>query len=951
MRFNFAHSLLWSWLFYMLCYSIETSANSVSQTNNSSHENTNNEIVFVVGNDSFPYQYMDSQGKADGLMIDIWKLWAKKNNHSITFLAKPWTETLDAIKNEEADVHSGITKLPYREAFMEFGEPIFNIGMSVFIHKDVVGVKTLADLGPYNVGIVNGSAHHARFQKQFPHLSLKVYQSRDEMYQDAVIGNIKVLTGMERIATRHPLFVQLSKAFPLYKKLEYDQLPLTFAVKKGNSQLRKKIVEGLKNITPIEMIAIERKWLGVESEKDTLVLALAQGNKPYMDVSEEGAAIGLLVDIWKLWSEKTKRDVLFLPESMSGALKSVESGKADIHIGYPESEKVTTRIPRAHHVYTVLSRFFYPKKIGEITALNQLNGKTIGMYSTAPYKLDFIEQYPHIKVRYFTSSDAMISAAVTGEISGYIAATQAAIVKLRDLSLLDQFNYLDSEEFEANIYALVNPEKQALISQIKEGFRLIDNRELVEIEQRWLRENTGQYFTNNRKRIDLTIAETNWIKEKKSITVGVVEDWPPIEFVDNGIVKGVTADIFAIIEKQTGLKVNYKIFANWESVLQALTDKSIDMVGSIANTPERESFANFSIDYWPTPWSIITLMESAKTNGVGDFSGKKLAFIKDYQVVDKVREKYPNVSITVVEDLEAGIKELKKGNVDGVVDTLISTARYIQDTRTPDLKLHLVEDLPSESGHIGIRNDWPLALTIINKALSTITKDTKKTIFNKWFEIKIEQGLSQKEVKEIAYKVAAVVVVFVVVVLLWTRSLQREIKRRRIAEEKMKHMATHDSLTGLPNRNLLKDRLSTSLKQHARREETLAVLFVDLDGFKQVNDSQGHDAGDELLIQIAKRLARCVRKSDTIARFGGDEFILLLNNLNHVNEAQLVADKILNSIAKRFNLSNASVKVGASIGIAVYPINGLTSSDLIKKADDAMYQVKVQGKNNFAFAD
>ena len=129
----------------------------------------------------------------------------------------------------------------------------------------------------------------------------------------------------------------------------------------------------------------------------------------------------------------------------------------------------------------------------------------------------------------------------------------------------------------------------------------------------------------------------------------------------------------------------------------------------------------------------------------------------------------------------------------------------------------------------------------------------------------------------------------------------------------------------------------------------MAVLFIDLDGFKAVNDNYGHDVGDELLVQLAQRLLSCVRKSDTVARFGGDEFVLLLTGLHHKNEAAFIADKIIHQAQMPFTLSADTVHIGCSIGIAVYPDDGLSEPELLKVADTLMYQVKSQGKNHYSF--
>lgn len=166
----------------------------------------------------------------------------------------------------------------------------------------------------------------------------------------------------------------------------------------------------------------------------------------------------------------------------------------------------------------------------------------------------------------------------------------------------------------------------------------------------------------------------------------------------------------------------------------------------------------------------------------------------------------------------------------------------------------------------------------------------------------------------------------------------------------MRFMATHDDLTRLPNRTLIKERIEQALLQHARHNEILALLFIDLDGFKEVNDRFGHDAGDELLVKLADILKDTVRKSDTVARFGGDEFVILLTGLLSRDDAAIVAQKILYQFSQPVTLSVGPVQVGASIGIAIYPEDGTDSAKLLKVADSLMYRIKQQGKNQYCFS-
>jgi diguanylate cyclase (GGDEF)-like protein/PAS domain S-box-containing protein len=177
----------------------------------------------------------------------------------------------------------------------------------------------------------------------------------------------------------------------------------------------------------------------------------------------------------------------------------------------------------------------------------------------------------------------------------------------------------------------------------------------------------------------------------------------------------------------------------------------------------------------------------------------------------------------------------------------------------------------------------------------------------------------------------------------------RDVSAARAASAKVAHLAQHDFLTGLPNRMLLNDRLSQAIALARRHSKQSAVLFLDLDGFKHINDSLGHSIGDRLLQSIAKRLVDCARASDTVSRQGGDEFVVLLHEMQHSEDAAIAARRVLQAISEPHSIDQHDLHITASIGVSVYPDDGLDAETLIKNADTAMYQAKENGRQNYQF--
>ena len=179
--------------------------------------------------------------------------------------------------------------------------------------------------------------------------------------------------------------------------------------------------------------------------------------------------------------------------------------------------------------------------------------------------------------------------------------------------------------------------------------------------------------------------------------------------------------------------------------------------------------------------------------------------------------------------------------------------------------------------------------------------------------------------------------------------LQDEVLEHEKTQEQIKYIAYHDTLTGLPNRNLLNELLVHSITLAERNNKCMAVLFLDIDGFKMINDSKGHGMGDQILQEVAERLLKTLRKSDVIARHGGDEFIVIIEELDNCSGVELIANKIINCFQEPFHLENQDYFLTTSVGVAVYPADGQTPDMLIKNADIAMYKAKENGKNQYLF--
>ena len=301
---------------------------------------------------------------------------------------------------------------------------------------------------------------------------------------------------------------------------------------------------------------------------------------------------------------------------------------------------------------------------------------------------------------------------------------------------------------------------------------------------------------------------------------------------------------------------------------------------------------------------------------------------EQYQLREKAKEIWQQMQ-DLLDDMQTMVGVLKP---DGTLDFINNTPLKIAGLEADDVLGKRLWESP------WIKHDPKLQATIKNDITNastgeTILRDIQVFTLNGllWVELNIHPVLNDQGV----------------VVQLVTEG--RDISQRKAAEEKVLHQAHFDALTGLPNRFLTLDRLSQLLSEAQRNNELVAILFLDLDDFKKINDTLGHDTGDKLLIEAAERLNNEVRSGDTVGRLGGDEFIVLLGGLANASDARPIAENLLNRFRDAFRIDGRELILTTSLGIAVFPEDGDNVSELLRNADSAMYHSKALGRNTYSY--
>ncbi|SEL63980.1 diguanylate cyclase (GGDEF) domain-containing protein [Colwellia chukchiensis] len=912
-------------------------------------QETRKSYKIAINKTSYPFHFLDQNNHADGMMVELWQLWAQKQNVDVEFVALNWQQTIAQVRSGQLDIHAGLSKNATRATFFDFSDELVTQNQHLFLHRSIAHIRKISQLSAYTIGVVTDSSHDISLTQNYPELTLRRFANRHALYQAALQKEVLIIAGGEKLSKHFVDYQVLNDAYPIYARVSYDKGSYGVAVAKGQAALLAFIEQGMKKISAAEKSEIIRKWLGIDRAENVITISYVNQQMPFSGSSANGNAQGFFVELWQLWARFSDVNVEFVVLDASQP-QSISQVSADIHINSLVADDSRAGLSVGSLIYRLDYSVFLTNQHAGISHILELENRNIAVVATPGLLDDLTRSGLKANLVYFQDYPSLFAALNEKEFDAFVGQRDVIEYYLSEQNLQANFFRLPSYKYQQPIHAMLNNSNPALRQLVVDGFDEVSLQSLVGLEQKWHLDQSAGYFKRQLTQLKLTEQEALWLKDHSKIRFGVTNNWVPVEFVDKfGEVKGTNPDLFNILAQRLDIEIEYVVYNDFENLYQALLAGDVDAIGSLTATQERKKQVLFTESYWSMPWVIVHPRELGKQLHLDSFNNKTLAITKGYYFAALIRQQYPAITLLLVENSEEGLLAVQKGVVDGFIDSLSSGTELLKKESLVSLSMSILDEMDKDSNHIAVNKSLPLLANILNKAVQTLSDEDSQKVYEKWFAISIETGLDKSVVLRVAAQIGVLIIIVIVIIIIWNRRLYSEIRNRKALEKQMQYMATHDDLTGLANRVLLKDRLNTAIPFHQRQNLLLAVLFIDLDGFKNINDSRGHDIGDELLIEVAKRLTSSVRNSDTVVRFGGDEFVLLLTGLHHKNEAAYVADKVLKLIQQPIALDNSQVAIGCSIGIAIYPNDGDSGNELLKVADALMYKVKAAGKNHFMF--
>ena len=442
------------------------------------------------------------------------------------------------------------------------------------------------------------------------------------------------------------------------------------------------------------------------------------------------------------------------------------------------------------------------------------------------------------------------------------------------------------------------------------------------------------------------------------IRVGVFPNPPVALKTEDGEWRGISIDVLQAIADSRGWQLKY-IENSFSEHLKNFESEKIDIISMMAYSKKRENKYTFSKNPIISNWAVVYSRPDSKINSLLDIAEKKVGVMKN-NIHDKAFRTLTNkfgieLNIEELQNFKDVMKAVQSGKVDvGVANRLFGALNAS--------KYNLVETgvifNPINIHYSSLNPDHKNILNIIDQQLSKFKMDKESVYFNamrRWMN-QSENNWSYRWLIWLATGLFSVILIMSGLTLLLkrqvatrTHELQSEVDERREAERKLDELAYYDALTKLPNRASMHDGLKVAIGRAQRRDYKVAVLFIDIDRFKTINDSLGHDAGDQLIVHVANRLSSCLRKEDSINRFGGDEFVAILQDITDLSYINHVTERMLNCLDSSIEIDSTEVYSSVCIGVAIFPDDDKEGSHLLKYADAAMYHAKEQGGNNYQF--
>lgn len=658
----------------------------------------------------------------------------------------------------------------------------------------------------------------------------------------------------------------------------------------------------------------------------------------YKDTQE---TVGLEHDLLKIISEKTGLKFEKELGDWPVIYNDFKDKKLDVIASIskkPFREVFTQFTDSYHHIPTII---FIRDDFKNYRNISSLKNKKVGVITDTFYLKELKKTYD-LNLVYYTNYEHLTKDLVFGKIDAIIQNLPTVNYFIKKHAFLNirlaQELILPNTHGEDLRFG-IQPDKLLLSSIFQKVLHSISLIEKERLKNKWI----GSIKQFKEEYVVLQEDEISYL-DTQTIKYCINPNALPFEGLNKkGENIGMSSNYYKLFANM--LSANFELVKtqNWKESLQYINEGKCDMLALIKETEERKKNLRFTSHYVEVPLVIATKLNIPFINDLEDLEDSKIGVVKGYSYTNTLRKKYPSLKIIEVNNITDGLDQVKKGKLVAFIDPLASIGYQLQKNYFGQLKIagKLSETLKLS---IGVQKDEDTLFNILQKTIKSIKEETHKKILLQTIPIKYEKIVNYDSI----WKIALGSLILILLIIYWNTKIlkankllikaQEEIKLKNIALE---NLATTDKLTNIYNRRKIEEILQEEIYRSERFEHTFVLILLDIDYFKDVNDTYGHQIGDVVLIELAKILKGELRKTDFVGRFGGEEFLLICPESN-IKEIYTLIEGL------RIKIANTDFEVAgkktASFGMTQYKKND-TVDFMIKRTDDALYKAKNNGRN------
>ncbi|WP_170827002.1 transporter substrate-binding domain-containing protein [Magnetovibrio blakemorei] len=725
-----------------------------------------------------PFTILGPDKQAYGLFVDMWKLWSVTTGIPVEFQASSWSETIEAVKNGTADVHSGLNKTKQREAFLEFSDPIHVGRSALYFRSGDTQPIPFEDLAGEKVGVVEGTLHDQFIQDKYPNVIRVPFAGNDKLVSALLRSEVRAIFD-ETVANQATLArLGLSGVF----QRGHETILTNFVyvgVAKGNTALLEKINAGFKAIARAKLKAAESRWLAddfdhfykaelgdssnalnstpqdetsqsvVLNDKEKLWLrqnpisriAVMNNWPPYDFTDEEGRHYGMHSDLLRLINKHLGTNLIVLPfDAWPEAYTKAASGEVDGILGLSwTKEREKTFLFSSAYYYEPASVLM---RVGDtpIKEWKGLNGKTILVPKNTSIIDKIKAELPDAIVVEMLSKDDALTRLANGEGDAYVAWLSASPQRLKDLKLAITAK-IDDRQGEVTLGVPVS--KPVLASIVQKGINSITQSEWAALREQWVPKAAGDTNLAN-----LTNEEIQWIKDHKNVTFANEMDWPPFDFVEHDMPKGISIELVDLIAQKTGINVKFVNGYSWAELLEQFNNGDIDVLPALYWTEERAKTFDFTTPYAVNSSVLVVHNDHKKLNSFAALKGHKVGIIKGFGTAELLSQRYPEIELVTVTNALEGLQKVSLGTIDAYFDSIGVISHVLDNNLVPDLVLsfnHEMKNSTETQLHMATLKSNKLLRNILQKGLDAVSPEEMRTIRNRWLPLGSSESRSVNE--------------------------------------------------------------------------------------------------------------------------------------------------------------------------------------------------------------